>query len=157
MAVARVHVRSWQVAYRGLLPDDYLDSLRSEERAQRYTFGARDPRQPTTIVALTEETIRGFATIAPARDADAVGKGELCALYVDPDCWGQGIGTALIAAARACLTEQGFRDAILWVLDSNARAYRFYQADGWFAEGSRRMEKHWGILVQELRYTRSLP
>ena len=32
MAVARVHVRSWQVGYRGLLPDAYLDGLRAEER-----------------------------------------------------------------------------------------------------------------------------
>jgi hypothetical protein len=26
-AVAEVHVRSWQAAYRGLLPQDYLDGL----------------------------------------------------------------------------------------------------------------------------------
>jgi hypothetical protein len=25
MAVARVHVRAWQIAYRTLLPDEYLD------------------------------------------------------------------------------------------------------------------------------------
>ena len=41
LAVARVHVRSWQVAYRTLLPDEYLDGLRPEERARRYTFCAR--------------------------------------------------------------------------------------------------------------------
>ena len=33
--VAGVHVRSWQVAYRGLLPDDYLDGLRPEDRMAR--------------------------------------------------------------------------------------------------------------------------
>jgi hypothetical protein len=32
LPVAGVHVRSWQAAYRGLLPDDYLDGLRAEER-----------------------------------------------------------------------------------------------------------------------------
>jgi hypothetical protein len=37
--VAGVHVRSWQVAYRGLFPDDYLDGLRAEDRMARYTFG----------------------------------------------------------------------------------------------------------------------
>jgi GNAT superfamily N-acetyltransferase len=36
--VACVHVRSWQAAYRGLLPDEYLDGLRAEDRANRYTF-----------------------------------------------------------------------------------------------------------------------
>lgn len=38
MAVARVHVRSWQVAYRGLIPDGYLDRLCPEDRAVRYDF-----------------------------------------------------------------------------------------------------------------------
>jgi hypothetical protein len=35
MAVARVHVRSWQAAYSTLLPAEYLDQLRPEDRAQR--------------------------------------------------------------------------------------------------------------------------
>lgn len=51
MAVAYVHVRAWQVAYRDLLPADYLASLKPEDRAQRYTFGGTDPRQPMTTVA----------------------------------------------------------------------------------------------------------
>ena len=45
MAVARVHVRSWQVGYRGLLPDAYLDGLRAEERAERYNFASGDARE----------------------------------------------------------------------------------------------------------------
>src|SRR5882724_4717212 len=46
MAVAQVHVRSWQVAYRKLMPDEYLDQLRPEDRAQEYNFGNLDPLQP---------------------------------------------------------------------------------------------------------------
>lgn len=44
-AVARVHVRSWQVAYRGPFPDESLDGLRPEDRASRHTFGDHDPRR----------------------------------------------------------------------------------------------------------------
>jgi hypothetical protein len=36
--VAGVHVRSWEVAYQGLFPDDYLDGLRPEDRMAHYTF-----------------------------------------------------------------------------------------------------------------------
>lgn len=46
MGVAQVHVRSWQVGYRGLMPDDYLDQLRPEERAAKYTFGNTDASKP---------------------------------------------------------------------------------------------------------------
>ena len=116
IAVARVHVRSWKAAYRTLLPDDYLDQLRPEDRAQKYNFSSLDPLQPQTIVAAEAGVIHGFATTAPAREPDMPGCGELCALYVDPDQWSRGIGVALVAAARSRLFDLGFRHAVLWVL-----------------------------------------
>jgi hypothetical protein len=76
-AVAGVHVRSWQVAYRGLLPDDYLDGLRAEDRAARYTFAERDLQRPETIVAIERGTVCGFATTGPCPDDDRLGAGEL--------------------------------------------------------------------------------
>jgi GNAT superfamily N-acetyltransferase len=112
LAVARVHVRAWQVAYRSLLPDEYLNSLKPEDRAPRYTFGGTDPREPMTTVAVDEHgTIRGFATTCAARDADVPGHGELAAIHVDPDWWGRGVGVALLASARAFLLDSGFRRA----------------------------------------------
>jgi GNAT superfamily N-acetyltransferase len=155
-AVARVHVRSWQVAYRGLLPDAYLDGLRPEDRARCYTFGSADPSSPRTIVAAENGAILGFATVAPARDADALGLGELAALYVDPDAWGRRCGTALAAAARARMVALGFSEALLWVLVGNARAQRIYQIDGWRPDGARRTETVWGVAADEVRYRRSL-
>lgn len=83
--VARVHVRSWQAAYRDLLPQSYLDELRPEDRAKHYDFGATDRSKPSTIVAAEGSAIVGFVTVAPARAPNVLGSGELCALYVDPD------------------------------------------------------------------------
>jgi hypothetical protein len=82
IAVARVHVRSWQAAYRKLMRDDYLDQLSPEERAKKYDFSNLDPLRPQTIVAGESGEIRGFATIAPAQDSNMSDYGELCALYV---------------------------------------------------------------------------
>jgi hypothetical protein len=84
IAVARVHVRSWQAAYRSLLPDAYLDQLRPEDRAQTYDFAILDPLKAKTIVAAEAGMIQGFATTAPSRDPDLPGHGEVCALYIDP-------------------------------------------------------------------------
>lgn len=150
LAVARVHVRSWQVGYRRLLPDDYLDRLRPEERAARYAFGDPDPRAPATIVASDGAVIYGFATTAPARDAGASDLGELCALYVDPDWWGRGVGSALAVAARARLVGLGFQRAVLWLLKGNARAERFYRNDGWAPDGRQRIGSVWGVTVDEV-------
>ena len=155
--VAGVHVRSWQDGYRGLLPDVYLDGLRPEDRARRYTFGTSDPNAAMTLVADDHGVICGFATTSPARDPDRPASGELCALYVEPSSWGAGIGRALIAAARTRLADQHFADAVLWVLRGNERAARFYRADGWLADGSEREAEVWGVAVHEQRYLRPLP
>jgi ribosomal protein S18 acetylase RimI-like enzyme len=156
IAVARVHVRSWQTAYRTLLPDDYLDQLRPEDRAQQYDFASPDPLKPRTIVAAEEGLIYGFVTTAPSRDPDLPDHGELCALYVHPEQWGRGIGAALVSAARASLSERGFRNAFLWVLEGNVRAERFYRIDQWAPDGRRRTDSVWGITVNEVRYQRGL-
>jgi len=154
--VARVHVRSWQVGYRGLLSDAYLDNLRPEDRAGQYTFGAAERKRPATIVAVDNSgAIRGFATIGP--DRDVTDAGELLALYVDPDFWGHGVGRALVAAARERLVGQGYRRAVLWVLEGNARADRFYRLDGWSPDGARRTETIWDVPATDLRYRRTLP
>jgi GNAT superfamily N-acetyltransferase len=161
MHVAQVHVRSWQAAYRGLLPDEYLDGLRPEDRAARYDFATEDVRAPATMVAIdddvgNEHQILGFATTSPARDADVPEDGELCALYVDPEWWGRGVGATLIAAARARLVDQGFRNAVLWLLNGNARADRFYRVDGWAPDGLSRTDTLWGVTVNEGRWRRGL-
>jgi GNAT superfamily N-acetyltransferase len=156
MAVARVHVRSWQVAYQALMPQEYLDQLRPEDRAATYDFASRAPEKPHTIVAIEGEEILGFATTMPARVEDLRGHGELAALYVDPEHWGRGIGLALVQAARAHLLQSGFRKAMLWVLAGNVRADRFYKTDQWLPDGTRRTDTVWGISVDELRYLRDL-
>lgn len=156
MAVARVHVRAWQAAYRGLMPDDYLEGLRPEDRAQRYDFASEDASRPRTLVAIEADQILGFATISPSRDEDVPGCGELCALYVEPDRWGRGIGRALASEARRELCRLGFTKAVLWVVARNARAQQFYRADGWTPDGLLRTRQIWNITVDTVRYSRVL-
>jgi len=151
--VARIHVCSWQVAYRGLLADDYLDGLRAEDRASRYTFDRVGPDWPATTVALEEGEVCGFATTGPARGGTRT-VGEVYAIYVDPTVWGRGVGRVLMANARARLSDLGFTEALLWVLIGNDRAERFYRADGWLPDGQRREEDVWGLRVTEICYRR---
>lgn len=157
LAVARVHVHAWAVAYRGLLPDEYLDGLKAEDRAAHYDFTHADPRGPHTFVAEMSGKILGFASTMPARDADLPAHGELCALYVSPPLWGKGIGVVLIEAAREHLVAAGFRAAALWVLKNNVRAARFYSRDGWQPDGAMKADRVWDVDVEEVRYLRSLP
>lgn len=153
MAVARVHVSSWQAAYRGLIAQGYLDGLRPEDRAARYTFGEAGPK---TLLAVEDGNVLGFASYGTARGDDCMGFGELYALYADPSAWDRGVGRALIAEARAGLRAEGFDGAILWVLTGNERAERFYRRDRWVDDGCRRTAEVQGITLDETRYRRWL-
>ena len=57
--------------------------------------------------------------------------GELDGIYLHPDFWDQGLGRRLMVLAVERLPQRGHREAILWVLDGNRRAERFYEAGGW--------------------------
>lgn len=156
MAVARVHVRSWRTAYHGLMPDEYLAALNPEDRAARYDFASFDPAKPHTIVASEGLSVVGFVTAMPSMTTGRTGVGEICALYVDPDMWGRGIGVGLISSGRRYLSELGFKAAELWVLEGNTRAIRFYEMDGWKPDGASRTVTVWGLTVNESRYCRTL-
>jgi GNAT superfamily N-acetyltransferase len=154
-AIAAVHVRAWQAAYRGLMPDDFLDRLDPQDRAGRYTLGSSDPADPQTLLAVDKrERLLGFATIAPS--AELAEHGELRALYIDPPHWRGGVGLALMDCCLARLRQRGFDRAVLWLLVGNERAARFYRAGRWAADGARRREEPWGIEVEVERWVRAL-
>jgi GNAT superfamily N-acetyltransferase len=154
--VARVHVRSWQSAYRELIAQDYLDSLEPETWVGRYTFGRMGIGLPSTLVAVDGSTICGLATTGLCRDIDVSNFGELIAIYVDPAYIRTGVGRLLIIAARERLRRGGVRQAVLWVLDGNVRARRFYERDGWRFDGTRRTRTYGNTPVEEVRYRRTL-
>lgn len=161
LAVAALHVRSWQEAYRGLMPAEFLDALDPRDRVGRYTFEATEAGAPTTVLAVAvgedgEEAVAGFATFGASRDEDAPGLGEVYALYVDPDRHRGGVGRLLMGEARRRLREAGFAAAILWVLRGNERAVRFYEGEGWIADGATREEQPYGIVSNVRRFRRSL-
>lgn len=156
MAVAQAHVRSWQVGYGALLPAEYLDALRPEDRASRYAFDQMNPDGPFTQVAVDGDRICGHVTTGRCRDDELQGSGEIWAIYVDPPRWGSGVGRRLIAAGCAHLRRQGHRTASLWVLSGNNRARRFYELAGWHWDGTQRTDSIGNHPVHEVRYQREL-
>jgi GNAT superfamily N-acetyltransferase len=159
--IAELHVRSWQRAYRGLIPQDYLDgldpapSLEGRTRALRELDWARGGH----LVVADGTTILGFAQFGPTRDADdsAAAVGEIYAIYLHPDAWGEGNGRELMAASLGYLARASYQQATLWVLDSNARARRFYEAAEFSADGAVKDDDRGEFVLSEVRYRRPLP
>ena len=136
-ALARVHVDSWQVAYRGIVPDSHLE---------RFTYQRREDAFRQAIAANLEETYLiqdgdhavGILTIGASRDADLDVNitGEIWGIYITPEYWRRGIGTLLVREAERILGSRGCRDVVLWVLADNLDARRFYEKMGYSADGT---------------------
>jgi ribosomal protein S18 acetylase RimI-like enzyme len=159
-AIAELHVRSWQWAYRGQIPDDYLDGLTAElpERTARRREYLTLPRPDhRTWVAERAGHVVGFAHTGPSHDPDMSEEvGFVYALYLDPVVIGTGVGRTLFDYAIEDLMVRGFPAATLWVLASNTRARHFYEAAGWQPDGATKTEDLRGFPLVEVRYRFSL-
>jgi GNAT superfamily N-acetyltransferase len=95
---AAIHVASWKAAYRGLMPDEYLDGLCVDDRLPAWREMLAAERPPRTIIVVIEddEVVRGFATCRPTADTPTCG--EVGAIYLEPDTWERGLGRQLMAA-----------------------------------------------------------
>ncbi|MEU6467931.1 GNAT family N-acetyltransferase [Streptomyces massasporeus] len=158
--VAEVRVGGWRSAYRGLVPQSYLDGLSVEEDAERrrthLTQG--DGRVVNLVAEGTGGEIVGWACHGPYRDGEVLtGDAELYAIYVHPDQVGRGVGRALLTESVARCRAAGHGRLLLWVLKENDRARRFYERAGFRADGAEEPFEVDGVTVPEVRYTRSLP
>jgi ribosomal protein S18 acetylase RimI-like enzyme len=153
-AIAALHIAAWQWAYRGQLPDAFLDGLSHhlDERIRLRIEAIADPAQRNWL-AEDGGALTGFAITHPSRDDDATSAtGELGAIYLAEHAAGRGIGRALFERAVADLEERGYEAAILWVLESNTRARRFYERAGWSADGARKVLERPDVTFIEVRY-----
>lgn len=157
-AIAVVHVRSWQAAYRGLVPQQYLDAMTPAQRRpgwERLLAETSWPRNGV-LVAEADDGLVGFAGFGPTRDQDEnpATVAELATIYLAPEVWGEGIGSRLMAAALEIMAQAGYEEVTLWVLDTNVRARRFYEANGWHDDGSVKEDDTRGFALTEIRYRR---
>ncbi len=134
-AAARLHIASWQSAYKGILPDAYLyDEIHRERPAAWHRLLAGEEGE--ALVILAEDGAE------PGRNGELVGliairlgmndgfDAYLDNLHVHPDYRGGGLGRRLIAAAVEALIARGQKSIYLWVFDQNPAARRLYERLG---------------------------
>jgi GNAT superfamily N-acetyltransferase len=145
-AVADVHVRTWQSAYERVFGAERLAAIDVDSRRR---FAERGIERGGVWVAEDDGHVVGFVSIGDSRQGPD--EGELYAIYVLPDAWGTGAGAGLMAAAVEAL-RSAYPTSILWVLDDNPRARRFYEREGWELDGGTQTEDFLGLAVTEVRY-----
>jgi ribosomal protein S18 acetylase RimI-like enzyme len=127
--IARVHVSSWLSTYRGLLPDDFLESLSETNYTERWK---RVITEGTSKVVVAEDgaDVVGFASGGRERAGEQGFEGEIYAIYVLDNAQRRGVGRELVRAMVDGLRELRLGNMIIWVLRDNRSARDFYERLG---------------------------
>jgi GNAT superfamily N-acetyltransferase len=130
--IAKVHVKGWQEAYVGQLPQHVLDrqsvparlrmwqGLLQEPPSNRWTFVAIDPAAG----------IVGFAGGVRAKPVMFGPAFKVPVLYVLQSHLRRGLGRKLMHALGGAMAQHGSGPVALWCLASNQAARTFYDAVG---------------------------
>src|SRR6267378_1264318 len=127
--IARVHVESWRSSYRGLLADEFLDSLSEAGYTDRWRRVIGDGASRVFVVEEPEGVV-GFASGGRERAGESGFEGELFAIYIVARSQRKGHGRELVRSIADALHDMGLRDMIVWVLRDNAAARGFYERLG---------------------------
>lgn len=147
LAVSHVYEESWKYAYRGMIPNAYLDGI----PRGRWASGLDAPGR-ASLVALDGGRIVGTCSYNASRFEKREGWGEIISLYLLPEAMGRGIGRMLLEAAVAALHRRGFQDVFLWVLEENVRARKVYERAGFHPSGATMDIEIGGRSVREMEY-----
>ena len=156
--ISLIHAASWRFAYRGLLPQEYLDLIADTRWVA--IFEKLLPEGKTqALLACEEQTVCGCISFGEQFGIEIpppAGWGYVLTLYVHPDHTQKGYGTALLAAAEDALRLQGYTHSFLYVLDTNAVARRFYEKSGYAWDGTGIDCPVGAVTVRDLRYVKGL-
>lgn len=122
LAVSKVYEESWKYAYKGIVPQDYLDSIPKGQWASNIEQADRK-----NLVLVQSGIIIGTSSFGKSRMAEMNGFGEIISLYFLPEYMGKGYGRLLLQAVVSELKKMGFDKVYLWVLEKNRNARRFYE------------------------------
>ena len=121
--IAEILVEDWQTAYRGIMDDDFLDSLSVD---QRYEIEVK--RYEKYVVAAERNEVLGYAWLEPTEDEPA--DCEVIALYVRYSKRNKGTGKLLMQYAFDYFRSIGRKKMIIWCLKENHESRRFYEKVG---------------------------
>lgn len=139
--IAKVHVDAWKETYKGLINDDYLNSLSYEEKSKKWKEVIKDDTQPqrTFVIENDSKTIVGFAFCGINMEKEYEYDADLHAVYILKAYQNRGYGSKITKIAAKALVDLGCSSLIIWALKDNNYC-RFYEKIG-------------GIKVKERLYT----
>ena len=150
-AISKIHALSWKSAYKGIVPQKYLDGIKADLWGGAFQKWITENVFKADLLVLNDAAI-GCITYGKSRDDRFLGWGEIVSIYMHPDHYRKGYGQRLIAHALQQQKADGFKNCFLWVLAANASARRFYEKNGFVWEGEEGHIEIMGEKLTDLRY-----
>jgi len=122
-AIQRVARTAWHAAYGDLFDDEQIEAMVTEGYAEDVLTEMIALDEVGLFVATVDENVVGYASCGLT---DPAGVGDLD-IYVHPDHWGDGIGTALLEQGRQHLADLGTTTIRDEVLAANDAGNAFYE------------------------------
>lgn len=130
-AIARVRVDCWRTAYRGMIPDGYLDAMDIDASAALWDRVLSAGRSTTSVIVADDDgEVVAFAAGNMLEEPKHALNAELSAVYVRRDRQRMGIGTRLVDAVARAQRAHGANGLIVWVIAGNRSARAFYEKLG---------------------------
>jgi GNAT superfamily N-acetyltransferase len=143
-AIVAVTAAGWRTAYRHIVAPERLADLPVARWRHEVHVGLLRPVDDAfSYVAEIDGEFAGYCFIAaPSREPDlGPDVAELVAIYVVPERWGQGAGTALMGAAMERLSGLPYDEVVLWTFKENPPAIAFYERHGWSRDGEEKVHQ----------------
>ena len=150
LEISSVYENSWKYAYKGIIPQEYLDSILEGRWAKSITRAGMN-----NLVVTENERIIGTAGFCKSRWDKWSDFGEIVSIYFLPEFIGKGYGTQLLAGCVEELKKMGFNKILLWVLVDNIRARKFYEKNGFICMDEFLDDNIGGKDLREVMYTLS--
>lgn len=146
-----IYAMSWKIEYNGIIPQSYLDALSSERWVDKLGNTGYESFRADYLLSDNGKFV-ATSSICKARDEEYADWGEIMSIYVLPEEFRKGYGSALFSYVTNQLKENGYSNIYLWVLEENQRARRFYEKMGFRANGDRMIQNIGGKDCTEIRY-----
>ena len=145
--ISNIYESSWKYAYKGIIPQEYLDSIPKGRWA-----ASINKKGMQSLVIDDNGKLIGTAGICRSRWERFHDCGEIVSIYLLPEYIGKGIGSKLLKRCIDELKLQGFNKILLWVLEENTRARGFYEKNGFLCTDEYISDNIGGKSLREIMY-----
>ncbi|MBQ8654967.1 MAG: GNAT family N-acetyltransferase [Clostridia bacterium] len=152
--ISHINATSWRKAYRGIIPQHYLDRLPDEYWVPSVRAWL-DSGRFSALIVLEDKKPQGACIYGRSRDESLAGWGEIVSLYLLPEARRRGLGSRLLEEAVSRLQADGYARLFVWSFEKNLPADAFYRRHGFFPSTDRESVPLGGAVIHERRYVKA--